>query len=189
MLENNQRYLGRGKLYFERLKNGVLQTKQEIGEVKDFKVSVSKETAIVDADDCSSTMDVDEVVIKESYSISFTTDQVDKDTLLLALGGDEVVTKTFASGETLPDGTTAQSDTTYNVVDPKSEFVEGRLTFVTCAKVGKNKVAVFHRVNLRINGELSLWSKEKVSIPMTGTVLADTSVSEGSRYFRVYEEQ
>ena len=189
MLDKSQRFLGGGKLYFERLKNGELQAKQEIGEVKDFKVSVAKETAIVDGEDCSTTVDVDEVVIKESYSISFTTNQVDKDSLLLALGGDDVTTKTFAAGETLPDGTIAQNDTTYNVVDPKSDFVEGRLTFATCAKVGKNKVAVFHKVKLKLDSELILSSKEKVSIPMTGTVLADTSVSEGSRYFRVYEEQ
>jgi len=43
-LSKDQRYLGGGKLYFERLVNGALQAKKEIGEVKEFKINSAVET-------------------------------------------------------------------------------------------------------------------------------------------------
>lgn len=187
-LNTDQRFLGGGRLYFERLENGVLQAKQEIGEVKDFKVTSNISTTACEALDGDTPDIVDEVVVQQDFQISFTTNQVDKDTLLLALFG-EVTTKQYNAGDTLPDGSTAQGGETYNIIDAGlAETVEGRVTFITYPKRGKKKVVVFNKVALQSNGDLILQSKEFVTLPFSGKVLKDSSVTEGSPYFRIYEE-
>jgi len=187
-LQKDQRLIGGGKLYFERLVDGVLQEKKEIGEVKDFKITANITTAEVEALESAVAETLDSVVIKQDYTLSFTTNQVDKDTLLLALFG-KVEQKTYKQGDTLPDGTVAAADTTYNVIQGGIiDGIMGRLTFVADSARGKKKVAVFYKVSLSLNGDLLLQSKDFVTIPFTAKVLKDTSVTEGSPYFAVYEE-
>ena len=187
-LQTNQRYLGGGRLFFERLVGGVLQEKKEIGEVKDFKITANLETADVESFEGAFPASVDSVVVKQNYSISFTTNQVDKDTLLLALFGD-LTQKTYNQGDTLPDGSTAAGGETYNIIDVGMfENIQGRLTFITSPARGKKKVIIFNKVALSTNGDILLQSREFVTIGFTGKVLEDTSVTEGSKFFRVYEE-
>jgi len=188
MLNTDQRYLGGGRLYFERLENGILQPKKEIGEVKDFKITSNIETTAVESFEGEIPELVDEVVVKQEFNISFTTNQVDKDTLLMALFGN-LTSKTYKQGDTLPDGTTAAKDTTFNVVDAAMvDEVIGRLTFVTSAKRGRQKIAVFYRVSLQTNADILLQSREFVTLGFTGKVLKDPTITEGSPYFRVYEQ-
>jgi len=187
-LQNNQRYLGGGRLYFERLVDGVLQEKKEIGEVKDFKITANVETADVETFEGAFPATVDSIVTKQNYSISFTTNQVDKDTLLLALFG-EVTQKTYNQGDTLPDGSTATGGETYNIIDVGMfDNIQGRVTFVSTPARGKKKVVVFNKVALTTNGDIVLQSREFVTVGFTGKVLEDGSVTEGSKFFRVYEE-
>lgn len=187
-LEKDQRYLGGGRLYFEKKVNGVLSAKKEIGDVKEFKITTAIETIEAESESGSTPEVVDEVVTKATYTISFSTMQVDKDTLVLALLG-TLGTKQYSSGDTLPDGSTASAATTYTTIDPTQDLVEGRVTFVSSPKRGKKRVVIFHNVNLKFNADLLLQSKEFVTIPFEGKVLRDDSVTEGSAFFRIYEEQ
>lgn len=187
-LEKNQRLLGGGKLFFEKKVNGVLQEKKEIGEVKNFKITSAVETIEAESESEATPETVDEVIVKQTYSVSFETQQVDKETLTLALFG-ERGTKTIASGDTLPNGETATEDTTYTVIDPGDELVEGRLTFETTPKRGKKRIVVFYNISLKFNSDLILQAKEFISLPFEAKVKKDPNVSEGSKFFRIYEKE
>ncbi len=125
-----ERYIGGGKIYFTPYSNGTYGTEVEIGEVQDAKLSVNNTYVNAFSKDSGMAKKVDKVLTQTDAKISFTTQNVSKENMAMAMFG-ELKTETFTTGAELPDGTTATQETTIPVIEggviPK---VEGKIKIV-----------------------------------------------------------
>lgn len=180
-----ERYLGGGRAYFEKLKaDGTYETKREIGEIKGLTMSVKLEKEQAFSEDDGVAELVMELEKKKDISLKFSTQNVDKDNLALALYGTQGVT-VYAIGDTLPNGEVAAAETTVPTISiGTSSIIEGRFTFISNAGTDKIKRRkwTFHKVSLSMEGDFALMSDKFVTIPLTATVLKDKSITDGSQY-------
>lgn len=106
-----ERYIGGGKLYFTPYENGAYGTEIEIGEVKDFSLTISADKKEALSKDTGANVLVEEVVSAVNTSVKFSTQNVNKENTALYLLG-TVSDEVFAISDELPDGTTAAVETT-----------------------------------------------------------------------------
>lgn len=185
-----ERSLGGGRVYFEKLKaDGTYEASREIGEVKGLTLSVKLEKEQAYSSDDGFAELVMELEKKKDMTLKFSTQNVDKTNLALAIYGTDGVTE-FAIGDTLPNGEIAAATTVVPTIQiGTSSIIEGRFVFISNAGTDKIKRRkwTFHKVSLSMDGDLALMSDSFVSVPLTATVLKDKSITAGSQYGMVEE--
>ena len=175
-------YLGGGRLY---LKEDGATDYIEIGGVQDFSYSTTVETVkALDKTSCTTT--TASVRAKSSSgSVSFTTQNIVKENLRLALFGTSS-TVNYETGDELPDGTTATEAIAIDKIEAlKNPIIEGSIKFVGTTCEGKAPVYDFHRVSLTPNGDISPLAEDFMSIQFSGEMLS--KIENGSpKYFDLY---
>ncbi len=128
-----KRYIGGGKLFISLYNGTDYDTEIEIGEVKEAKVSVTQNYAEAFSKDTGISKKVDKVATSTDAKVSFTTQNISKQNLAMAMFG-TLETETFNAGDKLPDGTTATEATTLDVIKGATKSkIEAKLRIV-----GKN---------------------------------------------------
>lgn len=146
-----ERYIGGGRLYFTPYVNNSYGAEVEIGEVKDFKLSITTETADALSKDTGMSITVEEVTKAVDTSVSFTTQNLNKENVAMALMG-TLTTETFAIGDTLPDGTVAAAETTVDKITGAAKTqLQGKLRMVSepINDSAKRPVLVAHVATVR----------------------------------------
>lgn len=110
-----KRYIGGGRLYFTPYVDGAYGIEVEIGEVKDFSLSITPSTVEAIAQDDGEQVEVEDVVMKVVTELSFSTQNLNKENRTMAYMGVQT-TETFDIGDTLPDGTVATESTTIDKI-------------------------------------------------------------------------
>lgn len=171
-MANVQTYIGGGVVSFEKLIDDTptYEAPVEIGLVQNFSISTSMEYAqVMDFSGSYQELYEDALQSKE-ISVTFTTAEVSKQTLLMALYGTEA-TSTAAVGDILPDGTTAAGTETITTIDAgKLNRYDGRLTFVQSPATGPVRKFTFYKTRIKPAAELALMSNEYVTIDMEAAV-------------------
>jgi len=181
-MTDTTQYLGGGRLFFK--EEGATDY-IEIGGVQDFSYNISVETVkALDKTSCTTT--TSKVNAKSvGGSVTFTTQNIIKENLRLALFGKASVVN-YDVGDELPDGTTASEAVAVDKIEAgKKPVIEGAIKFVGSPCDGKTPVYDFYRVVLSPNGDISPLSEDYMNIPFSGEMLS--KVEDGTpKYFDLY---
>jgi hypothetical protein len=128
-----ERYIGGGNLFFSKFNGSTYEAEVEIGEIQSATLKISQTYADAFSKDSGQSKKVDKVATSTETSIAFTTQNVNKANMAMAMFG-IATTETFAIGATLPDGTVATVETVLDVINGATlSKIEGKIKIV-----GKN---------------------------------------------------
>lgn len=178
-----ERYVGGGKLFFTPYVNGSYDTEREIGEIKEAKLKIAPSYVDAMSRDTGFDKKVDKTLKEVASSISFTTQNVNKENMALAMLG-EISTETFAIGDTLPDGTVATIETNIPVISGGVvPLIEGKVRIVGVNVTGDfNPVLEVPMCVLTPSGDVrDYFASEHVKIAFEGEVL-----EANGEYFKEY---
>lgn len=176
-----ERYIGGGKMYYTPYANGAYGTEIEIGEVKDVKLKLTPTTKKAVSNDTSIGKTVDQAVTMVEGSLSFSTQNLNKENRAM-FGLGTLTTETFSTGDTLPDGTTAAADVTYDVVQGGAQpLTEGLFRFVGDTLRGKAPILKTHAV-VTPNAERGYIVDDFSKLDFSGEVLETAELG----YFKEY---
>jgi len=157
-----ERYMGGGKSYWTPWDGTAYGAEVEIGEIKNVSLKLSSTTADATSMDSGIAKKVDKVVTAIDGVTSFTTQNMNKENMAMAMLG-ELSTETFAIGDDLPDGTVATVETIIPViiggVVPK---IEGKLRVVSVNVAGTtNPVLEIPMLSLTPSGDIREYFADK----------------------------
>ncbi|NOQ31516.1 MAG: hypothetical protein GQ570_10365 [Helicobacteraceae bacterium] len=178
-----ERYIGGGKLYFAKFNGVDYDTEVEIGEIQSASLKVNANYTDALSKDTGVAKKVDKVATSTDSSISFTTQNVNKENMAMAMFGD-LTTETFAIGELLPDGTVATAEVTIPVIiGAQQPKVEGKLRLVGVNVTGtEDPVLLVHHAAITPSGDVRDYFADKHS-----TLGFDGEVMEiNGEYFKEY---
>jgi hypothetical protein len=178
-----ERYVGGGKLYFTPYTNGAYGTEREIGEIKEAKLKIAPSYVDAMSRDTGFDKKVDKTLKEIASSLSFTTQNVSKENMALAMLG-TLSTETFAIGDTLPDGTVATAEVIIPVVrGGVVPLIEGKVRIVGVNVTGTaNPVLEVPMCVLTPSGDIrDYFASEHVKIAFEGEIL-----ESNGEYFKEY---
>ncbi len=178
-----QRYVGGGKVYFANYNGTDYEQEREIGEVLGANLKLSPSYADAVSKDSGMAKKVDKVITSTEASISFETQNVNKENMAIAMMA-ELSEKTFAIGDMLPNGRTAKEEKTVTVLQGGLvSKVQGRLKIVGLNVTGgDDPVLEIPMVVLTPSGDIRDYFTDKHS-----TISFDGEILESSgKYFTEY---
>jgi len=178
-----ERYIGGGKILFGKYNGTGYDADVEIGEIQSAKLKVTPKYADASSKDTGVSKKVDKVLTGTDATLSFTTQNVNKANMAMAMLGSET-TETFAIGDTLPDGTVATVQEVIPVINGGTlSKVEGKVTIVGVNVSGSdNPVLVVHHAVLTPSGDIRDYFADKHT-----TVGFDGEILEiDGEYFKEY---
>jgi len=178
-----ERYIGGGKLLFSKYNGATYDAEVEIGEIQSANLKISQTYADAMSKDTGIAKKVDKVATATDATISFTTQNVDKVNMAMAMFGTET-TENFAIGATLPDGTVAAIATDIPVVNGGTlSKIEGKIKIIGENISGtEDPVLVVHHAVITPSGDIRDYFTDKhATIGFDGEIL---EVAEG--YFKEY---
>lgn len=172
-----ERYIGGGKVYFTP-KDG---EEREIGEIQSASLSLDVETKdAMNYDDCMAKKSA-KAVSAINGTIKFETNNINIENMNMYMLG-KVENVAFATGDTLPDGSTATADTTIKCIKGATNpILEGSLKFIgdECGDI--KPVLVIHNAVFTPDGDFNYIAEEWQKLGFSGEVL---NTSKG--YFDEY---
>lgn len=178
-----ERYIGGGKLFFSKYNGTTYEAEAEIGEITGATLSISQTYADAMSKDNGIGKKVDKVATATEATIKFTTQNLSKENMALAMFG-TVTTEVFAVGATLPDGTVAAASTTLDVVKGGTvNKIEGKLRFVEVNITGtRNPVLVVEHAVITPDGDVRTYVGDNFStVAFSGEIL-----ETANGYFKEY---
>ena len=177
-----ERKMGGGRLYFA---GEAADEWIEFGKVKELSYKIDpEELKAMSEDGCMET--VDDVTIKSiTAELSFLTENINADNFSKGTFGKKV-TKSYAVGDTLPNGTVAAAAIDVVEIKAAQELLKKeKLKYVGAKCEGKQFVVDFHSVTLKPDGDVSLQNKEFMQMKFSGEILA-VDVNGKAEYFTTY---
>ena len=153
-------FLSGGTLYIEPFKNGKLSGERfDMGATE---ITISRDTTTAQAFTKSGGLKqkIAEVVTEENYTMKIKCNSFSPANLAAALGS-EVEEVTINTGETLPNGQSAETDTKFvRIKAGTNPLLTAKLVFDGVPVQGKKVIAVFHEASIKFGGDLPLMSEE-----------------------------
>jgi len=177
------RYIGGGRLYFSNYNGTDYDAEVEIGEVQDVSLKIETSEADAFSKDTGVKKKVDKVVTEINSSLSFTTQNVNKENMAMAMFGD-LQTETFAIGDTLPDGTVATEEIIIPVVvGGANSIIEGKLRFVSTNVSGdSNPALIINHAFIKASGDVrNYFADSHATLSFDGEI-----VEMNGEYFKEY---
>lgn len=179
-----ERYIGGGKIFFSNYNGSTYDAEVEIGEVQGANLKISQTYADAYSKDTGVQKKVDKVATQTDSTISFTTQNVSKENMAMAMFG-SLESETFEISDTLPDGTVATVQTIIPVVRGGSlTKIEGKVRIVGVNATGtQNPVLVVHHAVLTPDGDVRDYFADKhTTIGFSGEIL-ETADGYFDEYF------
>jgi len=179
-----ERYIGGGKLFFSKYNGSTYEAEVEIGEIQTATLKITQSYADAYSKDSGLSKKVDKVATTTEASISFTTQNVNKANMAMAMFGTEA-TETFAIGATLPDGTVATVETVVDVINgATSTKIEGKIKIIGKNITGtKDPVLVVHHAVVTPSGDVRDYFADKHSIIGFDGEILETADGYFKEYF------
>ncbi len=178
-----ERYIGGGTLFISRFNGTDYDAEIEVGEIQAANLKITQDYADAMSKDSGVAKKVDKVAIKTDSAISFTTQNVNKTNMAMAMFGSESV-ESFTTGDALPDGTVATADIDIPIIIGGTlSKIEAKIKIVGVNISGSdNPVLVVHHAVLTPSGDIRDYFADK------HTVLGfDGEILEiGGEYFKEY---
>ena len=183
MAITKERYIGGGTLFFSKWNGLTYDTEIEIGEIQSANLKI--ETTEVDAvsKDAGISKKVDKVITEIKSNFSFTTQNVNKENMAMAMFGD-LQTEAFAIGSTLPDGVVATTQMNIPVIiGGVNPIIEGKIKMVGVNISGDNNpVLQINHAFIKASGDVRDYFADKHS-----TLAFDGEIVEmNGEYFKEY---
>jgi len=178
-----ERYIGGGKIFFSKYNGTTYDAEVEIGEIQSATLKVDTTEADAFSKDTGISKKVDKVVTKVDSSLSFTTQNVSKENMAMAMFGSNT-TENFLAGDTLPDGTVATADVSIPVIlGAENTIIEGSLKFVGVNTTnGANPVLVIKHAYIKPSGDVRDYFADKhATLAFTGEI-----AEVNGEYFKEY---
>lgn len=178
-----ERYIGGGTIHFTPWTGGAYGAEVEIGEVQSATLKISATYADAMSKDNGVSKKVDKTLTATDASLSFTTQNVNKENMALAMMGTST-TQTFAVGDTLPDGIVATVSTVVPVtIAGNVSKIEGKIRIVGVNISGaENPVLEVPMVVLTPSGDIRDYFADKhTTIGFDGEIL-----EVDGEYFKEY---
>jgi len=179
-----ERYIGGGKLFISKWNGSTYDAEVEVGEIQSATLKVSQTYADAISKDNGIGKKVDKVSTATDATISFTTQNVNKINIAMAMFGGDTQTETFAIGDTLPDNTVATVETILPVINGATlSKVEAKIRIIGVNISGSdNPVLLVHHVVLTPSGDIRDYFADKhTTLGFDGEIM---EVTEG--YFKEY---
>ena len=174
-------YVSRGTVFFKR--DGDADYR-EIGIVKDANLELSSDNTDVFDKSATTTQLAAKIPIKEGAKFTFETQDASIVNLALFLNCD-ITEETIASGNALPDGTSATASTVVKTLTPtNAKIVTGALKFVSSnvTSDGHGTLELF-KIHVQATGGLAFISDEARSLKFECDVLRDENGKRFTQYF------
>lgn len=178
-----ERYLGGGTIHFALWNGSLYEAEVEIGEVQSATLKITTEEADAFSKDNGIKKQVDKVVTAINSNFSFTTQNVAKENMAMAMFGD-LQTETFAIGDTLPDGVVATAEIVIPVIiGGVNPIIEGKVRIVGVNVSGDNNpVLLVHHTFLKASGDVRDYFADKhTTLAFEGEI-----VEMNGEYFKEY---
>ncbi|MCX6076429.1 MAG: hypothetical protein NTW78_06010 [Campylobacterales bacterium] len=179
-----ERYIGGGKIFLAKWNGTLYETEVEVGEIQSATLKINPTYTDAIAKDSGIAKKVDKVVKSVDATISFTTQNVNKVNMAMAMLGSDTQTETFAIGDTLPDNTVATVETVIPVIDGVTiSKIEARVRIVGVNISGSfNPVLLVHHAVITPTSDLrDFFADKHATLGFNGEVL---EVAAG--YFKEY---
>ena len=178
-----ERYIGGGKLFLSLYNGTTYDAEVEVGEIQSATLKISNTYADAMGKDSGIGKKVDKVATGTEATISFSTQNVNASNVAMAMFGKQT-TESFASGDTLPDGTVASEDITLAVTKGgELSKIEAKIRIVAKNVSGTtNPVLVVHHAVITPSGDVRDYFADKHAVVgFDGEIL---EVADG--YFKEY---
>jgi hypothetical protein len=178
-----ERYLGGGKLFFSKYNGTDYDAEVEIGEIQSANLKIDTTEAEAYSKDTGVKKKIDKVVTEINSNFSFTTQNVNKENMAMAMLGD-LDTETFAIGDTLPDGTVATVEVVLPVIiGGVNPIIQGKIKCVGVNVSGKdNPVLLIHHAFVKASGDIRDYFADKHT-----TLSFESEITEiDGEYFKEY---
>lgn len=179
-----ERYIGGGTLHISKWNGTTYDTEVEVGEIQSAALKISQDYVDAFSKDSGIQKKVDKVAKSTSATISFTTQNVNKANMAMAMFGSDTETETFAIGDTLPDNTVATVETIIPVINGATlSKIEAKVRIIGVNVTGSNNpVLLVHHAVITPTGDVRDFFADKHStLGFDGEIL---EVADG--YFKEY---
>jgi len=163
MADDIERYIGGGKVFLSKFNGTDYEDEVEVGEIQSATLKMSQTTTDAMSKDSGISKKVDKVVTATDTTLSFTTQNLDKKNLAMAMFGSDADTETFAIGDTLPDNTVATEETIVPVIKGASlSKIEAKVKIIGVNVSGdSNPVLLVHHAYLTPSSDIRDYFAEK----------------------------
>jgi len=179
-----ERYIGGGRVFLSKWNGVTYDLEVEVGEIQNATLKISQDYADAMSKDNGIQKKVDKVAKSTNATISFTTQNVNKVNMAMAMFGADTLTETFAIGATLPDNTVATVSTIIPVINGATlSKIEAQIRIIGVNLSGSdNPVLLVHHAVITPTGDIrDFFADKHATLGFDGEIL---EVAAG--YFKEY---